>query len=141
MDAVIIKKTHKEGERPNWIPATLAEVPDGLVDRFFDSSSIYLASAPQLEIPESLTRDPPEPSKFALPTEAQIAQAVIGSHESGGGTSLRLEELVSRFVNLRRGKLGVKEKVLEVARRKCNPEDNADGNTVWLKWKRGVIPP
>lgn len=116
-------------------------MPDGLVDRFFDPSSAYLESAPQLEIPDSLTRETPSPSEFALPTERQIARAVIGSHESSGATSLRLEELVSKFVNSRPGKQGVKEKVLEVARRRCDFKDNADGNAVWLKWKDGPIPP
>jgi 3-hydroxyisobutyryl-CoA hydrolase len=31
--------------------------------------------------------------------------------------------------------MGVKEKVLEVAKRRCGVEDNADGNAIWLKWK------
>ncbi|KAF9454621.1 3-hydroxyisobutyryl-CoA hydrolase [Macrolepiota fuliginosa MF-IS2] len=140
--AVIIEKTHKESERPNWDPATLTKVTDDLIDRFFDSTSVYLASAPELEVPESSIRDDiPEPSRFALPTEKEIGEVVSGSHISGGATSLRLEELVTRFNNLRPGKMGVREKVLEVARRRCEVEDNADGNAVWLKWKREPTPP
>lgn len=142
MNAVIIEKTHKEGERPNWIPATLTEVTNDLVDRFFEPTSTYLASSPELEVPASLARgNLPEPSKFALPTEEEIGQVVCGSHASGGATSIRLEELVAKFNDLRGGKMGVAEKVLEVARRRCEVEDNADGNVVWLKWKREPTPP
>ncbi|KXN92191.1 3-hydroxyisobutyryl-CoA hydrolase, mitochondrial [Leucoagaricus sp. SymC.cos] len=101
VNAVIIKKTHKEGERPDWAPATLAEVTDDLVDRFFDPASPYLAPAPQLEVPASFIRDDLyNPTKFALPTETEIRSAVLGSHNSGGGTSLRLEELVSSLAQV-----------------------------------------
>lgn len=73
--------------------------------------------------------------KYALPTEDEIGTMVRGSHNSGGGTGIRLDELVSKFNDLRPGKMGVKEKVIEVARRKCEVVDNKDGNFVWLKWK------
>jgi 3-hydroxyisobutyryl-CoA hydrolase len=142
VNAVIIEKTHKEGERPDWLPTTLAEVTDDVVNHFFDPASTYLASAPQIEVPESFIRDDiPVSSRYALPTEAEIGQAVYGSHASGGATSLRLDELVARFVNLRQGKMGVREKVLEVARRRCSFQDNADGNSVWLKWRHQPTPP
>lgn len=106
------------------------------MNRFFDPKSTYLASTPELDIPESSAReDLPAPSKFALPTEEEIGQVVCGSHRSGGVTSIRLDELVTRFNDLRSGKMGVREKVLEVAQRRCEIEDNGDGNTVWLKWR------
>lgn len=106
------------------------------MNRFFDPRSTYLASTPELEIPESSARgDLPAPSKFALPTEEEIGQVVCGSHRSGGVTSIRLDELVTRFNDLRSGKMGVREKVLEVAQRRCDIEDNGDGNAVWLKWR------
>jgi len=73
--------------------------------------------------------------KYALPTEDEIGSLVRGSHTSGGGTGLRLDELLSKFNDLRQGKLGVKEKILEVVGRKCDVVDNGDGNFVWLKWK------
>ncbi|XP_006458002.1 hypothetical protein AGABI2DRAFT_133832 [Agaricus bisporus var. bisporus H97] len=138
VEAVLINKTHKnEGDRPPWAPATLAEVTEDLVDRFFNPTSPFLASTPELEIPSSLANTLPNPpSKFALPTEQEIGEVVRGSHSSGGNTGIRLNELVARFQSLRPGKMGVKEKVLEVAARRCGVEDNADGNTVWLKWKR-----
>jgi 3-hydroxyisobutyryl-CoA hydrolase len=73
--------------------------------------------------------------KYALPTEEEIGSVVRGSHSSGGTTGLRLEELISKFKDLRGEKMGVEEKVLEVAKRKCEIVDNSDGNFVWLKWK------
>lgn len=73
--------------------------------------------------------------KYALPTEDEIGAMVRGSHSAGGSRGIRLDELISRFVDLREGKMGVKEKVLEVAHRKCEVVDNVDGNRVWLKWK------
>lgn len=89
-----------------------------------------------LTIPETLALgEPSDPAKYALPTEAEIRLVVNGSHQSGGSTKIRLDELVERFNSLRAGKLGVREKVLEVAQRKCIMEDNADGNRVWLTWK------
>jgi 3-hydroxyisobutyryl-CoA hydrolase len=141
--AVLIDKTHsKEGQRPSWNPATLAEVTDDLVDRFFEPSSPFLASTPELEVPSSLANTlPSHPSRFALPTEQEIGEVVRGVHKSGGNTSIRLNELVTRFQQLRPGKMGVKEKVLEVAKRRCGVEDNADGNAVWLKWKHELALP
>jgi 3-hydroxyisobutyryl-CoA hydrolase len=79
--------------------------------------------------------------KYALPTEDEIESVVLGSHTSGGGTGLRLDELVSKFSDLRQGKSGVKEKILEVVRRKCDVVDNGDGNFVWLKWKHTLARP
>lgn len=120
----------------------MAEVTDDIIDRFFQPTSTYLASAPKLEIPQFLARgNIPEPSRFALPTEEEIGKVVRGSHSSGGTTGIRLDELVTRFRDLRPGKMGVKQKVLEVARRRCGVEDNADGNAVWLKWKHEPTPP
>jgi len=73
--------------------------------------------------------------RFALPTEEEIGSIVMGTHVSGGGLGVRFDELLARFAEIRPGKLGVKEKVLEVVQRKCELTDNADGNRVWLKWK------
>jgi 3-hydroxyisobutyryl-CoA hydrolase len=131
----------KSKDRPEWNPATVEEVTDDIVDRFFHPSAGYLDSAPALDIPQQLNNDVVLPMRFALPTEEEIGQVVSGSHTSGGATSVSLEELVSRFNDLRSGKMGVKEKIIEVASRRCEIKDNADGNTVWLKWKRQPTPP
>ena len=125
----------KSTERPRWSPPTLNEISDEIVSRFFDPNSPYLSFVPTLTIPPHLTAGAGKPTKYALPTEDEIGSLVRGSHTSGGGTGLRLDELLSKFNDLRQGKLGVKEKILEVVSRKCDVVDNGDGNFVWLKWK------
>ena len=87
-------------------------------------------------VPEHLlTAKEKNPMRYTLPTEKEIGTMVLGSHHASGKAGLKLEELVSKFEHLRRGKHGVKEKILEVAQRKCEIVDNADGNFQWLKWK------
>jgi len=130
--AVLIRK---DKARPQWSPATLPEVSEEIVSRFFDEKSPYLASAPVLTIPETLALGKPsDPAKYALPTEADI-RLVVNRSKDTGTTKIRLDELIERVDSSRAGKLGVREKVLEVAQRKCIVEDNADGNRVWLTWK------
>ncbi|KAK2466833.1 hypothetical protein APHAL10511_001091 [Amanita phalloides] len=121
--------------RPQWSPDSIEQVTDEVVSRFFDPKSPYLASTPKLTIPEHLRSGPSiHPMKYALPTEEEIRAVVRGAHSSGGTTGITVDELVSRFEQLRNGKMGVGEKVLEVAQRRCQTVDNADGNFVWLKW-------
>ncbi|KAG6877739.1 hypothetical protein C0993_004556 [Termitomyces sp. T159_Od127] len=113
--AVLINKG-KRDDRPAWSPPSYKEVSDELVSRFFAESSPYLSGVPALSISEVLKSQ--ETShlrlhKFALPTEEEIGAM-----------------------------MGVREKVLEVARRKCEIQDNGgDGNFVWLKWKHQVKSP
>ncbi len=134
VDAVIVQKSK---EIPDWDPATLKGVTPDNVSRFFDPDSPYIEGAPKLHIPEDLaTNLISNPMKFALPTEAEIGSVVTGQHASGGEMSIRIDELLTRFADLRPGKMGVKEKILEVIERRCDLIDNADGNSVWLKWKR-----
>ncbi|KAF9052830.1 3-hydroxyisobutyryl-CoA hydrolase [Panaeolus papilionaceus] len=135
VEAVLVKKIK---EKPEWSPASLEEVSPEIVNRFFDPKSPYLSAAPKLDIPADLqTGTSRNPMMYALPTEAEISALVTGSHASGGDMGMRVEELLARFDEMREGKIGVKEKVLEVVQRRCELTDNADGNYVWLKWKRG----
>jgi 3-hydroxyisobutyryl-CoA hydrolase len=131
---VLIDKT---SERPAWSPADLTDVSDAEIMRtFFSADSPYLSSVPKLTVPEYLsTAKEKNPMRYALPTEQEIESMVLGSHYSSGKSGIKMEELVSKFEDLRPGKLGVKEKVLEVAKRKCEIVDNSDGNFQWLKWR------
>lgn len=76
----------------------------------------------------------PPPSQFALPTEAEIREIIVNSR-TGDVPGLKYGELISRLVYSRQGKSGVKEKVLEVVRRKCGLQDHIDGDTAPLQWK------
>ncbi|KAK7467509.1 3-hydroxyisobutyryl-CoA hydrolase [Stygiomarasmius scandens] len=129
--AVLVEKTK---ERPQWNPATLEEVTDEILDKFFNPESVYLQNLPEFSVPEHLKSAPIRPSRFALPTELDIKDMVIGEHQASGDTGLTLDELVSNFENLYDHKTGVREKVMDTVARKCQVVDNADGNKVWLKW-------
>lgn len=130
--AVLIEKLKT---RPEWSPSSLEEVSEDIVSRFFEPTSPYVSSAPRLEIPEHLAAEAISiPMRYALPSENEIGAVIRGSHSSGGEMGTRAEDVLARFAELRPGKLGVKEKVLEVIQRRCKVTDNADGNFVWLKW-------
>jgi len=133
VNAVLVEKIK---ERPNWSPSTVKEVSKEVVDRFFEPTSFYLSSAPELTLPAEVTSGTiVNPLKFTLPSEEEIGQVVMGSHSSGGGMGIRFDELLERFEELRGNKIGLKDKVIEVVQRRCELTDNADGNRVWLKWK------
>ena len=125
----------KSKERPKWSPSSINDVSPATVSRFFDQNSPFLKDAPALELPDIGSGTISNPLKYALPSEEEIGSVVKGSHASGGGLSMRLDEVLARFADLRPGKVGVKEKVLEVVDRCCVVTDNADANRVWLKWK------
>ena len=132
MQAVLFSKT---SERPEWSPSRIKDVDSEIVARFFDPNAGFLSNAPSLTLPADLTSGTlANPTKYALPSEEEIGSVVLGSHATGGGMGIRIDELVARFAELRPGKMGVKEKVMEVVQRKCEVEDNRDGNRVWLKW-------
>ena len=132
MHAVLFAKTL---ERPEWSPAKIKDVTPEIVSRFFDADSPFLKDVPSLTPPVDLTPGTPSnPRQYTLPSEEEIGSVVMGSHATGGGLGVRIDELLARFAELRPGKMGVKEKVIEVVQRKCEVTDNRDGNRVWLKW-------
>lgn len=122
----------KEKGRPNWTPETLAGIAnEKVVKDFFAPDSPFLAHMPQLSLPSGRSapwRD------YALPSEDEIGQMVLGSHRTSGDKGLNLEELLTRFDRLRRGKHGVREKVLEVALRRCRVDDDPErqGCLEWI---------
>jgi 3-hydroxyisobutyryl-CoA hydrolase len=132
VQAVLVLKT---SERPEWKPSRIKDVTPEIVSRFFDADSPFLKDVPSLTLPDDLTSETlSNPMKYALPSEEEIGSVVLGSHATGGGLGIRIDELLGRFAELRPGKMGVKEKVIEVVQRKCEVTDNRDGNRVWLKW-------
>jgi 3-hydroxyisobutyryl-CoA hydrolase len=132
VEALLVEKSK---ETPSWSPATLEEVTSDIVSRFFDPKSPYLEGVPSLTAADETHNRTPNAMKYALPSEEEIGSVVRGLHSSGGEMSLQTSDLVARFAELRPGKMGMKEKILEVVERRCDLIDNADGNRVWLKWK------
>jgi 3-hydroxyisobutyryl-CoA hydrolase len=125
----------KKKEEIAWSPGRLKEVTSEIVSRFFALKSPYLEGAPELTISDEASDRVANAMKFGLPSEKEIGSVVMGQHSSGGEMSLRIDELLGRFGELRPGKIGVKEKIVEVIERRCDLIDNADGNQVWLRWK------
>ena len=79
--------------------------------------------------------------KHALPKEEDIGVVVRGAQSTGSTTGITLDELVSKFEQLHQGKLGVREKVVEVAQRRCDTVTNASSGLAWLKWNRLRVRP
>ena len=106
---------------------------------FFKSYSPEAGTAPRLTNPlegqSGGTARAYDPMHFALPTEQEIRQMVDGSHPTSGGTVITREELLQQFEALRKGKMGVREKVLEVSQRCCVEDIDKITGEKWLRWK------
>ncbi|OCH92106.1 3-hydroxyisobutyryl-coenzyme A hydrolase [Obba rivulosa] len=131
--AVLVEKTKS---RPAWSPASIEEVDDSyILEQFFTKYSPEKGNVPAITPPEFLAGSKPvNPMRFALPTEEEIGQMVSGSHPQSGSTEITLEELLAKFENLKHGKHGVREKILEVVQRRCTAEQDKHLNKTWLKW-------
>lgn len=123
--------------RPEWYPPSISHVNDAdIQETFFSKYSPSRGTAPTLQPPAMFDQKKlPNPMRFALPTEEEIGQMVSGDHPSSGGTVITEEELLTKFVDLKRGKNGVREKVLEVVQRKCSFDQDKHLNKTWLKWR------
>lgn len=133
--AVLIEKNKT---RPAWSPNSLEEVQDEFITReFFSTYSPAEGTSPKLSPPSFLlsTSKLETPMKFALPSEEEIGQMVDGSHPSSGSTVLTLEELLGKFDDMKKGKSGVRQKIIEVVERKCTTEEDKHLDKKWLKWK------
>lgn len=117
--------------------------PDEVKRNFFDQESPYIKPfIPTLNFP--LERPDAKnvfgkaritPFTYALPTEAEIERIVSGNHPQSGGVALSADEVVQRFISMRRGKRGVAEKVREVCARRCVVEEDPDRHHC-LRWKQ-----
>ncbi|KAI0647366.1 3-hydroxyisobutyryl-coenzyme A hydrolase [Trametes meyenii] len=133
--AVLVEKIK---ERPNWSPARLEDVNDSeILKTFFSTYTPEKGTAPRITPPPYLDQAVRliDPMQFALPTEAEIRSMVDGSHSASGATEITLDELLAKFDALRKGKAGVREKIVEVVRRRCAFEEDKHLDKQWLKWK------
>ncbi|KAI0345300.1 3-hydroxyisobutyryl-coenzyme A hydrolase [Trametopsis cervina] len=135
--AVLIDKIK---ERPAWHPATVKEVDDvDIQATFFGKFNPEEGTAPSIELSDKLNLEPSKtgsPMLYTLPTEEEVMQLVTGSHRSSGGTSLTAGELVQKLEKMRKGKIGVREKVLEVVSRRCVEEVDKASGIRYLRWKK-----
>jgi 3-hydroxyisobutyryl-CoA hydrolase len=125
--------------RPAWSPDTLKDVNDAdILGTFFHKFSPENGTAPSISLSNEVQFEPSNtasPMLYALPTENEIRQLVTGSHQSSGGTSLTKDELIQKLEKLRRGKMGIREKVAEVVSRRCVEEGDKVSGTHFLKWR------
>ncbi|KAH9950202.1 3-hydroxyisobutyryl-coenzyme A hydrolase [Amylocystis lapponica] len=134
VQAVLVAKAKS---RPAWSPASLAEVSDDFVAKeFFSTYSPEQDTAPALQPPAWLaeTTKLVNPMLYALPTEEDIGRMVAGSHNQSGSTQITLEELLAKFAELKKGKEGVREKILDVVARRCTTEGDKRSPAQYLKW-------
>jgi len=130
--AVLVTKSK---DRPEWSPSTLSEVSEEFIQKeFFSAFSPEAGTAPKITPPEWIDSHPTSmnPMKYALPTEEEVQQMVTGSHKASGDFAVTVDDLVARFEELKKGKSGVREKVLEIVARKCKLVE--DGGEEYLKW-------
>jgi 3-hydroxyisobutyryl-CoA hydrolase len=129
-EGVSARLINKPPTTPQWQPATLGEVTDGEVLRFFrkptDVQPMQFAKRPvrhghEIETTDGYNDYPH--AKYALPRETDIEEAVSLVGRRGRGAVM--EYIMSRWEN----KLGTKEKVNDVLARKTVAED--DGSITW----------
>jgi 3-hydroxyisobutyryl-CoA hydrolase len=119
IEGVSARLIRKPAETPVWQPATLEDVPMDSVDRYFATRSQEQLQLYNRGPDASYLRYPH--AWIGLPTEKDIQQFI----EQGGKGR---KDVLKHFVQTKEGKLGVKEKVLEILDRKTSVHD---GSLVW----------
>lgn len=107
IEGVTARLIERKKGRPDWKPNTLQEVTSADVDSFFDQPlELALLNDGQ----GSRYKEYPH-AEIGLPTEEQILQVWGQSRQA------TKEDIVQRFIEAKKGKQGVKEKVEEVLQR------------------------
>ena len=128
-DLLINKRKPEQGERPSWSPATLKEVSDADIQRTFFSSPPPFSNppVPNLRLAQLRKSRPGTPlppykksphAKWALPSERDVEKIVKGEDAGSDDYAVTRKEVVERLVRRSGGKVGVREKVEEVLKRK-----------------------
>ncbi|GAA6047586.1 hypothetical protein JCM3770_001577 [Rhodotorula araucariae] len=144
-DLLIRKRKPEEGERPAWSPATLKQVSDEHIHQtFFATPPPFTNPAvPQLRLAQTRKNRPfalapykkSPHAKWALPSERDVEKIVKGEDAGSDDYAVTRQEVVDRLVRRWNGKVGVREKVDEVLRRKTVPaETAAPASEQTIKW-------
>lgn len=127
VEATFLEKPRR---KPQWQPPQLAGITEEDIDQLYFSEP----SPNTLSLPTKLDLRHYPYSRFALPTEEDVRLAVTGE-----GPEFKIEgrlkdeeEIISWFVKGHRNKWGVKEKVLDILRRKTVSTEE-EGGLVWVK--------
>ncbi|KAG9325037.1 hypothetical protein KVV02_001036 [Mortierella alpina] len=120
--ALLIEKTLQ----PKWQPATIEEV-----DREQMLGQYFRNQAPKpLSLSSSATWTEYPYSRYGLPSEDEIRMVVRGEAQGSGPLQLTADEVADVLVKKSGGKIGVREKVMEVLSRKVTK--GAEGELNWI---------
>ncbi|KAF9203701.1 hypothetical protein BGZ49_006138 [Haplosporangium sp. Z 27] len=120
--ALLIEKTLK----PQWDPATVEDVDREQI------LGVYFRNQPPkaLSLSNNITWKEYPFRQYALPSENEIRKIVTGESQGSGPLQLTAEEVVDVCVKKSGGKIGVREKVIEVLSRKVT--SGPDGELKWV---------
>lgn len=118
VEGVSARLIAKPPQKPNWSPATLDEVSDADVEAFF-SEPLTLELLNKGE--GKAFADYPH-AHIGLPRETEVEAVVKGSQK------LDAEGVIKHFLQVKNGKMGVREKVEEILLRRTN---EANGGLSW----------
>ncbi|KAK4704564.1 hypothetical protein P7C70_g1644, partial [Phenoliferia sp. Uapishka_3] len=131
---VTSKLINKSADRPEWSPSTLSAVTSSSILKTFFSSPPPFKTPPIPSISFKVPGGPAYKSyphaRFSLPSEEEIRGFVTGEAKGSGDHALTRADLINKVGTSRGGKVGVREKVDEVIRRRCIVQE--DG---YLKWR------
>lgn len=72
--------------------------------------------------------------RYALPSQESIMLYVTQDTPDSGGLAVTRDQVLQHFEQQKKGKGGVRDKVIEVLDRMCKEEAAEDGKG-WLVWK------
>lgn len=118
----------KPRRKAEWKPSQVEDVKLAEIKKeYFDASD-----KKPLELISDKDYDKYPHSKYMLPSEQDIQNVVTGEAPGVGNYALSSDEVVDYFINDRKGKQGVKSKVLDVLARKTKVIKDDESNS--LKW-------
>ncbi|KIY65489.1 ClpP/crotonase [Cylindrobasidium torrendii FP15055 ss-10] len=127
---------------PSWSPASVNEVSQEILDRFFKPDSPYRKSTPTLGFTKlqhaSLSQYESGYNTFGLPSDADVKKLVEGASTDSTGSALTEREVLLAVVNQFGDRPEVVGKAWEVLQRNCEAIVSsglgADGSP-YLTWK------
>ncbi|CAG8518807.1 10762_t:CDS:2 [Diversispora eburnea] len=119
----------KPSTKPEWDPSTLSNFTE-----FFNDTKIEkiekIEGVQKLKLLTNISYENYPFSKFNLPSEEEIRKVVTGETPEAGSLSMTKNDVLNFFIKDRRGKIGVREKVIEVLNRKTKGDESNELN--WI---------
>ncbi|CAG8528864.1 9800_t:CDS:2 [Ambispora gerdemannii] len=115
-------------DNPSWSPPTLEQISNAEIENFYFKSPAH-SDILNLLNPRTFLQYPH--AKFGLPTESDIKKVVTGQNRDVGPLAMTKKEIVDFFLKDRKGKIGTREKVIEVLDRKTR---SANDGSEYVRW-------